>query len=161
MEHDNTPAKRLKYSPESLFAPKPERQFGAHAVPFNLQDSNSKAAAAADVLTGAPAVLRHNLQLPVGSGHRLTATAAPFVPRSTGKQAPANKPSLGWHSGFGPSLFNPGLHAPSPDTQAEDIVRHVFEVDGKQVRRAICHLSVLQVLLRICQHLLDTNAGDP
>lgn len=128
MDNERTPAKRLKYSPESLFAPR-SNQLNASAVPFCLGGSTSQTADAADRFAGAPASLKlHSAQAPIGSGLRLAATAAPFAPRSTGVTLAATDTfSLGWHSGFGPSLFSTEPHASLPDARAEDIVKHVFE----------------------------------
>ena len=128
MDNDRSPAKRLKYSPESLYAPR-TNQLNASAVPFCLGSSTSQTATAADRLAGAPASLKlHNVQAPIGSGQRLAANAAPFAPRSSGVTPAATDTfHLGWQSGFGPSLFNAESHASLPDARAENIVKHVFE----------------------------------
>lgn len=144
MENDRTPAKRLKYSPESLFAPRPQGQLNATVLPFCLGEGVPSSTA--DVLAGAPAASR--LQ-PVGPGHRLTANAAPFVPRQTAQQAAAGTSSLGWQSGFGPSLFTTETHLPFADARAEDIVKHVFEDETQQV----CYVLLL-MLDRDCSSLL-------
>lgn len=133
MVNDRTPAKRLKYSPESLYAPRPQGQLDANVLPFCLGNTVSRNAA--DALAGAPAASRFQ---PVGRGYRLTANAAPFMPSSARQQAAAEVSSPGWHSGFGPSLFSTSTQPPAADARAEAIVKHVFEDENEQVCMPVC-----------------------
>lgn len=117
LDTDGVPAKRLRYSPESKHAPKPQtvtlhkRESGDHAgsvlqpgtIPTSPSGSSGSAVTHAE---SEPATDHATTSQTQAAGKNLRASAAPWTPAVNSIWSNVSEPSWGWHSGsFDISMF--------------------------------------------------------
>lgn len=141
MVGSGAPAKRLRYSPESLYAPQSRIQLDATTVPFSIGTTPNKGTFSAAAVKSAADVQQSRMDRPHAAsehGHRLNASAIPWQPFSGffGEQQSGISSGFGWQAGFDHAHADNEQLGSTPDKRAEEIVKHVFEDVAQQVRMA-------------------------
>ena len=159
MESDALPAKRLRYSPESKHAPKPQVTIAkseqgveaAHMIQHEHSSERSSNSAASCIKAEA-----HPTAAKAGLGQALRATATPWTPAKLSHQGIVKQPSSCWDTGYGPAFFTnaQSLITASENAQAAfgtDIAAHFGQVWHALQQCLYRALSILQHTWQDCR----------